>query len=99
MYSTVTSLTTSQGRDGKGSIFIWAAGNGGANGDSCATDGYVGSIYTIAVGAMDQQGRPAYYDEKCSSKMAVTFNHNTRRRQHIVSSAIIVCGFCVLTLS
>ena len=31
---------------------MWAAGNGGGRGDSCAADGYVNSIYTIAVGSV-----------------------------------------------
>ena len=56
---------------------MWAAGNGGANYDSCAADGYVNSIYTIAVGSADERGRQAFYDEKCSAKMAVTFSHNS----------------------
>ncbi|CAI8000226.1 Furin-1, partial [Geodia barretti] len=67
-----------KGRDGKGNVFVWAAGNGGDKFDSCAADGYVNSIYTIAVGSADQDGRQAYYDEDCSAKMAVTFSHNSR---------------------
>ena len=65
-----------QGRKGKGSIFVWAAGNGGEYNDSCAADGYVNSIYTIAIGSVGSDGQPAYYDERCSAKMAVTFVHN-----------------------
>ena len=79
-----------QGRNGKGSIYVWAAGNGGHNQDSCATDGYASSIYTIAVGSVDQHGHRAYYDEVCTSKMAVTFNHNTgnAKRKQIVCSLV-----------
>ena len=69
----------SKGRNGKGVIYVWAAGNGGQNGDSCAMDGYVSSIYTIAVGSVDQYGHQAPYDEDCSSKLAVTVNHNGNR--------------------
>ena len=65
-----------QGRRGLGSIYVWAVGNGRSHGDSCATDGYVSSIYTIAVGSVNQWGQRAYYDEACSAKMAVTFNYN-----------------------
>lgn len=36
-----------QGRGGKGSIFVWASGNGGRQHDSCACDGYITSIYTV----------------------------------------------------
>ena len=49
-------------------------------------DGYVSSIYTIAVGSVDQHGVQAPYDEDCSSKLAVTFNHNAHnRKKHVVS--------------
>lgn len=33
-----------KGRNGKGSIFIWASGNGGREGDSCNCDGSHGEI-------------------------------------------------------
>ena len=72
-------LTSQQGRGGKGSIFVWAAGNGGDNYDSCAADGYVNSIYTIAIGSAASDGSPAYYDEMCSAKMATTFVNNPNR--------------------
>lgn len=42
-------IGASQGRGGKGSIFVWASGNGGSSQDSCACDGYINSIYTIGV--------------------------------------------------
>ena len=71
------SLSYCQGRSGKGSIYVWAAGNGGKYFDSCAADGYVSSIYTIAVGSADQNGHPANYDEACAAKMAVTFSYNS----------------------
>ena len=61
----------------KGTIYVWAAGNGGGYQDSCAADGFVNSIYTIAVGSADQNGQQAYYDEDCPAKMAVTFSYNS----------------------
>ena len=57
---------------------MFASGNGGDLFDSCAADGFIASIYTIGVGAADQFGNQAYYDEECASKMVVTFNHNSR---------------------
>lgn len=48
------------GRDFKGNIFVWAAGNGGLT-DNTNADGYAASIYTIAVGGSTASGgRPAY---------------------------------------
>ncbi|NXU81825.1 PCSK6 convertase, partial [Oreotrochilus melanogaster] len=35
-----------KGRKGLGSIFVWASGNGGREGDYCSCDGYTNSIYT-----------------------------------------------------
>ena len=70
-----------QGRNGFGNIYVWAAGNGGQNGDSCAADGYASSMYTIAVGSADEYGRQAAYDENCPAKMAVTFGLNSGKYQ------------------
>ncbi|MEQ2266581.1 hypothetical protein XENORESO_011180, partial [Xenotaenia resolanae] len=65
-------LGTHKGRRGTGSIFVWAAGNGGMQNDHCGADGYVNSIYTIAIGAITQTGKPAYFGEPCPGVMAVT---------------------------
>ena len=70
-------MVIAQGRNGKGAIYVWAAGNGGHNFDSCAADGFSSSIYTISVGAADERGRQASFDEQCSSKMAVAYAHNS----------------------
>ena len=80
-------MSDSQGRDGKGCIWVWAAGNGGLNDDSCAADGYASSIYTIAIGSASSDGTQAFYDEECSGKMAVTFvdNPNSFRSLQVVS--------------
>lgn len=67
-----------QGRGGKGNIYVWATGNGGEYFDSCAADGYSASIYTIGAGSANQNGRQAFYDEDCSSKMVVTFSFNSK---------------------
>ena len=52
-----------QGRGGRGSIYVWAGGNGRSNGDDMNNDGYANSIYTVTVGAVTDQGRHAYYSE------------------------------------
>lgn len=51
------------GRGGKGTIFLWAGGNGLEVNDNSNYDGYANSIYTIAVGAFDSRSRQAYYSE------------------------------------
>ena len=59
-------------------IYVFASGNGGGWYDSCAADGYVASIYTIAIGSANSYGGQADYDEQCAGKMAVTFSYNSR---------------------
>jgi subtilisin-like proprotein convertase family protein len=51
------------GRQGKGTIFVWAGGNGLEANDNSNYDGYANSIYTIAVGAMDSKMRQSFYSE------------------------------------
>ena len=65
---------------------MWAAGNGGHKGDSCATDAYASSIYTISVGSANGSGSQAYYDEDCSAKMVTTFSYNSKSKEQLVSS-------------
>ncbi len=55
------------GRGGKGTIFVWAGGNGRGNRDNSNYDGYVNSIYTIGVAAMDDLGRVSDYSEPGAS--------------------------------
>ena len=61
-----------KGRGGKGSIFVFASGNGAASEDNCNFDGYTNSIYSITVGAIDRKGMHPYYSEKCSAQLVVT---------------------------
>ena len=60
-----------QGRNGKGTIFVWATGNGGGYNDTCAADGYVSSPYSVSIGSLSDEGQLPFYMEKCSSTMAV----------------------------
>ncbi|KAF7688537.1 hypothetical protein HF521_013344 [Silurus meridionalis] len=63
-----------KGRKGRGSIFVWASGNGGRNQDHCSCDGYTNSIYTISVGSTTRSGRKPWYLEECSSTLASTYS-------------------------
>lgn len=51
------------GRDGLGAIYVWAAGNGLQSDDNVNYDGYANSRYTIAVTAIDNTGRQSWYAE------------------------------------
>lgn len=63
-----------RGRGGKGSIFVFSAGNGASQDDNCNFDGYTNSIYSITVGAMDRTGAHARYSESCSAQLVVTYS-------------------------
>lgn len=51
------------GRGKRGSIYVVAGGNGARNRDSMPWDGYASSIFTIAVGAIANDGVAAWYSE------------------------------------
>jgi subtilisin-like proprotein convertase family protein len=51
------------GRNGKGTIFVWAAGNGRGDSDNANYDSFANSIYTIAVTAVTDWGDHASYAE------------------------------------
>lgn len=63
-----------KGRDGLGSIYVFASGNGASFEDNCNFDGYTNSIYSITVGAVDRKGQHPYYSEKCSAQLVVTYS-------------------------
>jgi kexin len=71
------------GRGGKGSIFVFASGNGGRHGDQCNFDGYTNSIYSITVGAVDHEGLHPTYSEACAANMVVAYSSGGGK--HIVS--------------
>ncbi|XP_047439598.1 neuroendocrine convertase 1 [Mugil cephalus] len=75
-----------QGRGGKGSIFVWASGNGGRQGDNCDCDGYTDSIYTISISSASQQGLSPWYAEKCSSTLATAYSSGDYTDQRITSA-------------
>ncbi|GFS18557.1 proprotein convertase subtilisin/kexin type 7 [Elysia marginata] len=74
------------GREGFGSIFVVASGNGGENGDNCNYDGYANSIYTVTIGAVDENGGMPYYAEECASMLGVTFSSGTLNKRDIVTT-------------
>ncbi|XP_032671139.1 neuroendocrine convertase 1-like isoform X1 [Odontomachus brunneus] len=75
-----------EGRNGKGNIYVWASGNGGSKLDDCACDGYVGSIYTVAVGSASQTGRFPWYGERCPATLATTYSSGAYYDQMIATT-------------
>ena len=63
-----------QGRNGLGSIFVWAGGNDGELGDNVNYDGYANSRYTIAVGAVDYNGFHLEYSEEGAALLVAAYS-------------------------
>lgn len=78
-------ISSFQGRQGKGVIYIWASGNGGINGDSCAYDGYASSIFTLSIGSVTEHGHFPIYGEICASTTAVTYSSGSLKEGKVVS--------------
>lgn len=75
------------GRKGRGSIFVWASGNGGRKQDNCNCDGYTNSIYTLSISSATQRGQKPWYLEECSSTLATTYSSGTPTKdENIVTS-------------
>ena len=74
-----------QGRNSKGSIFVWASGNGGSAQDSCNCDGYANSIYTLSISSTSEHGTKPWYLEECASTLATTYSSGAYNEKQIVS--------------
>jgi len=74
------------GRKGKGSIFVWASGNGGRDHDNCNCDGYTNSIWTLSVSSATENGLIPWYSEACSSTMATTYSSGSSGERKVVTT-------------
>lgn len=54
-------IATETGREGKGTIFVWSAGNGRKLGEQGQKDGFTNSMYVTTVGATNNQGELSDY--------------------------------------
>lgn len=102
------------GRGGKGSIFIWASGNGGRDQDNCNCDGYTNSIWTLSISSATEKGQVPWYSEACSSTLATTYSSGSLGESQIITtdlhhscttshtgtsaSAPLAAGICALAL-
>ncbi|KAK2180746.1 hypothetical protein NP493_427g01043 [Ridgeia piscesae] len=103
-----------KGRGGLGSIFVWASGNGGRDGDNCNCDGYTNSIYTLSISSATEDGHVPWYSEACSSTLATTYSSGASGEKQVITtdlrksctdthtgtsaSAPMAAGICALTL-
>ncbi|KAI0978025.1 hypothetical protein GJ496_010042 [Pomphorhynchus laevis] len=75
-----------KGRLGKGSIFVWASGNGGREDDNCNCDGYANSIYTITVSSVTESGNVPWYAETCSATLVSAFSSGSSQERKIITT-------------
>ncbi|XP_011147537.1 furin-like protease 1 isoform X3 [Harpegnathos saltator] len=103
-----------KGRNGKGSIFVWASGNGGRDHDNCNCDGYTNSIWTLSISSATENGLVPWYSEACSSTLATTYSSGATGEKQVVTtdlhhhctsshtgtsaSAPLAAGICALAL-
>uniref|UniRef100_A0A1B6C415 furin n=1 Tax=Clastoptera arizonana TaxID=38151 RepID=A0A1B6C415_9HEMI len=103
-----------KGRSGKGSIFVWASGNGGRDHDNCNCDGYTNSIWTLSISSATENGLVPWYSEACSSTLATTYSSGSSGEKQVVTtdlhhqctsghtgtsaSAPLAAGICALAL-
>ncbi|CAH1158384.1 unnamed protein product [Phyllotreta striolata] len=103
-----------KGRNGKGSIFVWASGNGGRDHDNCNCDGYTNSIYTLSISSVTENGHVPWYSEACSSTLASTYSSGSVGEKQVITtdlkhsctsshtgtsaSAPLAAGICALAL-
>ncbi|XP_070478424.1 proprotein convertase subtilisin/kexin type 4 isoform X5 [Equus przewalskii] len=75
-----------QGRGGRGTLFVWASGNGGLHYDNCNCDGYTNSIHTLSVGSATRRGRVPWYSEACASTLTTTYSSGAAPDPQIVTT-------------
>jgi subtilisin-like proprotein convertase family protein len=63
LWQNAVSTGTTTGRNGLGTIYVWAAGNGKDLGDQGGKDAYSNNIHVVSVGAVTNTGASAYYGE------------------------------------
>ncbi len=74
------------GRGGLGTILVWSAGNAQQNEDNANKDGFANSIYTVAVGAIDDQGTHTFYSEEGACLVVTAPSHNFSGQQMITTT-------------
>eukprot|EP01097_Dermamoeba_algensis_P011139 TRINITY_DN84_c0_g1_i2.p1 TRINITY_DN84_c0_g1~~TRINITY_DN84_c0_g1_i2.p1 ORF type:complete len:593 (+),score=138.18 TRINITY_DN84_c0_g1_i2:315-2093(+) len=79
-----------KGRNGLGTVYVWAGGNGALRGDNCNYDGFANNRFALSIGAITNNGRHAAYSEPCAALDAVT--PSSGGEKDIVTTALAVLG-------
>jgi len=76
------------GRDGKGNIYVFAAGNGAEDGANVNYNSFANSRHTIAVAAIDHQGQHAEYSESGTPVFISAYSSDGDRTQNITTTGL-----------
>ena len=71
------------GRQGRGAVIVFAAGNGGENGDRSDYDEYTNDSNVISIGAVDDRGVPICFSEPGANVLVAGFSGVDLRRGSI----------------
>ncbi len=80
------------GRGGKGTIYVWSAGNGRAQNDYANYDGFVNQPETIGVGSINFQGTQSYYSESGANVLISAPSDNNNGDPGITTTTITTEG-------
>ncbi|MDA7674622.1 S8 family serine peptidase [bacterium] len=80
------------GRQGKGTIYVWSAGNGRTDGDYANLDGYVNQPETIGIGAINYRGTSSYYSEYGSNIVISAPSDNRGNDPSITTTTLTADG-------
>jgi subtilisin-like proprotein convertase family protein len=76
------------GRDGKGNIYVFAAGNAAQQDANVNYNSFANSRYTIAVAAIDHQGQHANYSESGTPVFISAYSSDANRTQNITTTGL-----------
>uniref|UniRef100_A0A7S4NNF6 P/Homo B domain-containing protein n=1 Tax=Paramoeba aestuarina TaxID=180227 RepID=A0A7S4NNF6_9EUKA len=83
------------GRQGRGSVYVWAGGNGGEKGDNVNYDGFANSIFTIAVCAInDEDKRPSYSEYGACLICCAPSSSGTSGHKQIITTSLVTGDGC-----
>lgn len=87
-------FAANSGRAGRGTISVWAAGNGRHIGMQGNKDPYGNNMHAVTVGAVTHQGALAYYSETGSHLCVVAPSAETQGKGGIVTTDLVgVAGY------
>ncbi|XP_054286623.1 neuroendocrine convertase 1-like [Macrosteles quadrilineatus] len=87
----------SEGRKGKGAIYVFAGGNGKHQGDNCGADGLVNNAHTIGISSVSQNGKTVYYSERCTAIYAGAYSGGNSNDEKVAT--IDLNGGCTTSFS